>query len=300
MKTFKTLLMATTVLGLGAATAAHADIVVNTNTGAVVGTTADVDVNTKTDVKTDKVINADGSTTTTTTKTTYYTYDVNQNKTLDNDEFRTYTYTAVDMNRDGKIDSNEWNRYTNVWYTPVDMTYDTSRTFVGYDVDGDGFIETEEYAKAYDNKLYTAWDADGDGVIGLNEYNNMTTKTTYYMYDINNDNMLDNDEFRTYTYTAIDADRDGMIDNTEWDTYTTTWYEPLDVKYDTSRTFVGYDLNGNGYIESDEYAKAYDPSLYSAWDANANGTVEFDEYSTVTTTYHDHDNDGVYEWITVQ
>ena len=306
MKSLKTLLVATTVLGLGFATTAQADTRINTTTETTLGTpVANTNVNTATN---------------TDVNTTNYFYDKNNNGMMDRDEYVTYSYTTIDYDGDGMIDETEWNDYTTTWYEPIDATYDNTRTFTSYDVNSDGYIETSEYEDAVDYNVYTSWDSNGDGVIDTTEYKTFTTayadmdtnnrytwdrtnsdvKTTNYFFDKNNNGMMDRDEYVVYSYTTIDYNNDNMIDETEWNKYTTSWYEPYNMKYDNSRTFVSYDVDGDGYIEASEYEKAVDYDVYTSWDTDNDGMVDTTEYDRMTTTYHDSDKDGVYEWVTVQ
>lgn len=128
-----------------------------------------------------------------------------------------------------------------------------------------------------------------------------TTKTTTdtYKFDTNSNGILDEDEYVTYSYHVIDYDRDGRVNNTEWNKYTTFWYEPYKVEMDPEvTTFVSYDVDGDGFIDTAEYSKAYDMNIYHAWDMDKSGSVDMVEYKSMTTTYHDLDKDGVYDWVT--
>lgn len=129
--------------------------------------------------------------------------------------------------------------------------------------------------------------------------NTTRTTTDIYKFDSNQNGVLDENEYITYSYTMIDHDGDGMIDDVEWNDYTEIWYEPVEIKPD-SATFTSYDLDGDGYIDVTEYENAYDVDLYQAWDVNNDGHVRMSEYETITTTYHDLDNDGLYEWATIE
>ncbi len=139
---------------------------------------------------------------------------------------------------------------------------------------------------------------------GISDSSNTTTTTTttttrYYTYDINQDMNMDQNEYVTHSYRLIDYDRDGRVDRTEWNKYTTVFYQPIGLTAEPARVdFVGYDVNGDGFIDTTEYTKAYDVKVYEAWDADRNGVVDAAEYQKVTTTYHDFDNDGIYDWVT--
>ena len=124
------------------------------------------------------------------------------------------------------------------------------------------------------------------------------TVTDTYKFDANENGILDQNEYVAYSYTMIDHDGDGLIDDVEWNDYTTIWYEPVDVEPDNER-FTAYDLDGDGYIDTTEYEQAYDADLYEAWDSDNDGTVRMSDYETITRTYHDLDNDGLYDWVTV-
>lgn len=125
------------------------------------------------------------------------------------------------------------------------------------------------------------------------------TITDTYKFDANQNGILDQDEYVAYSYTMIDHDGDGLIDDVEWDDYTTIWYEPLDVK-PRGDSFASFDLNSDSYIDATEYQQAYDANLYQAWDSDNDGTIRMSDYETITRTYHDLDNDGLYDWVTVE
>lgn len=125
------------------------------------------------------------------------------------------------------------------------------------------------------------------------------TITDTYKFDTNQNGILDEDEYVAYSYTMIDHDGDGVIDEVEWHDYTTIWYEPVNVT-PRSGSFASFDLNGDGYIDATEYQQAYDVNLYRAWDSNNDGTVRMSDYEAMTRTYYDLDNDGLYEWVTVE
>lgn len=126
-----------------------------------------------------------------------------------------------------------------------------------------------------------------------------TTKT--YRDQIVPSMQMNRDQYVVYSYEMIDYDHDGMIDDGEWRDYTTIWYQPYDIHHDhETHTFVSYDVNGDGYIDSTEYNNAYDVDLFTAWDVDNSGTIDAKEYTTVTTTYRDLDKDGVYDWVSVK
>lgn len=127
-----------------------------------------------------------------------------------------------------------------------------------------------------------------------------TTVTDVYQYDTNQNSYMDQDEYVVYSYTKIDHNGDGLVDEIEWNDYTTHWYSPFQVKYDpVKQSFKSYDLNGDGRLDRSEYEKAYDVNIYQSWDSNKDGRVDKGEYETVTKTYYDLDNDGTYDWMTI-
>jgi hypothetical protein len=129
--------------------------------------------------------------------------------------------------------------------------------------------------------------------------NTTKTVTDTYKFDTNNNGILDEDEYVIHSYTMIDHDGDGMIDDVEWKDYNTHWYGPVGLK-PRSESFTAYDLNADGYLDGTEYQQAYDADLYRAWDTDKDGVVRTSDYEAMTTTYHDLDNDGLYEWVTVE
>jgi len=127
-----------------------------------------------------------------------------------------------------------------------------------------------------------------------------TTTTDVYQFDTNQNTYMDQDEYVVYSYTKIDHNGDGLVDEIEWNDYTNYWYSPLPIKHDpVKQSFVSYDLNGDGRLDRSEYEKAYDVNIYQSWDSNKDGRVDMSEYQTITKTYYDLDNDGIYEWMTI-
>ncbi len=161
----------------------------------------------------------------------------------------------------------------------------------GANVNLDNAVKVDTQTDVVTDKVY-----NNDGEIVAT--NTTKTVTDTYKFDANNNGILDQDEYVTYSYTMIDRDDDGVVDDVEWNDYTKLWYQPVDVK-PRADAFVSYDVDGDGYIDATEYKKAYDVNLYNSWDANSDGSVQMSEYQTMTTTYHDLDNDGLYEWVTV-
>lgn len=108
-------------------------------------------------------------------------YDRDDDNQLNNREFATYTFYTIDTNNDNRISEAEWDQYTNDWYDPIDLSYDSTNDFQDYDMDNDGYIETSEYGNAYDYDLFSSWDMDNDGFIETVEYDDRVN--TYYDYD---------------------------------------------------------------------------------------------------------------------
>lgn len=151
---------------------------VNVDAG-VAGVTTSKETNTTTSVESGNSIETQ---TTTTNEYNFTSYDSDKDGMLEEPEYVQYSYKVIDYNQDTKVDQDEWKYYTQVWYQPYEnVKPDTTRTFVTYDVNGDGFIDVAEYQKSYDKNLYTAWDVDHDGMIEPSEYN--TTVKSYVVID---------------------------------------------------------------------------------------------------------------------
>ncbi|MCD8497431.1 MAG: EF-hand domain-containing protein [Alphaproteobacteria bacterium] len=88
------------------------------------------------------------------------------------------------------------------------------------------------------------------------------TTRTYIEYDANSDTYLEKKEFINYSYNVVDSNHDGKVDATEWTQYKTTFYEPIDIKMTVDPEFTYYDMDKDGFIDSNEYVKTYDTALF--------------------------------------
>ena len=122
------------------------------------------------------------------------------------------------------------------------------------------------------------------------------TQTTFVEYDKNGDGVMDDSEFEKYSYNMIDYDHDGKISNDEWNYYNSVWFKPYTENVVESKTFIGYDKDGNGFIEPSEYEAAYEPTIYTYWDVDGDGMVDMVEYKNATNSYVTYDTKHYYVW----
>lgn len=94
-----------------------------------------------------------------------------QNETLDYDD----AYGMIDDNHDGNVSQTEFTEY-----------FTTTDYFIGWDVDGDGQLSTDEVA--------TGLDANDDGMIDDNELE----VVLFRVYDANNDEIIKSDEWTEF------------------------------------------------------------------------------------------------------
>jgi Ca2+-binding EF-hand superfamily protein len=119
---------------------------------------------------------------------------------------------------------------------------------------------------------------------------------TYIEYDANKDTYMEKQEFVNYSYHLVDNNHDGKIDGNEWTQYKTTFYQPVDIKMTVDPEFTYYDMNKDGFIDDNEYLKTYDTALFKGWDKDGNGYVDADEYDRITGIYRNADTGKLYAW----
>ncbi len=106
-----------------------------------------------------------------------------------------------------------------------------------FDVDGDGWIEKEEFRTVFVANFWNDWN------------------------NVDND-YLDDEDFYTFNYKLIDIDNDDLLTLDEW-TYGCNYYYG-DYLVDD---FDAYDIDGDGFLEYVEYYDVlYDTDYYVAWD----------------------------------
>jgi hypothetical protein len=102
--------------------------------------------------------------------------DVNRSGYLENGEYKSYAFGKADWDNDGYLEDSEWVAYTEVYYDPWELEYES---YTQYDTDGDGFIDRTEFNEVPTVGLYDAWDYDNDNLINDNDWDKVTT----YYYD---------------------------------------------------------------------------------------------------------------------
>lgn len=107
---------------------------------------------------------------------TFEDIDVDKSGYLEDGEYQSYAFGRADWDNDGYLEDTEWARYTEVYYDPWDLQYET---YTQYDTDGDGFIDRSEFNAVPVTDLWDAWDYDNDNLIGDNDWDQVTV----YYYD---------------------------------------------------------------------------------------------------------------------
>lgn len=96
----------------------------------------------------------------------YATWDGNQNRRLERNEFYGGVYNVWDMDRDGRVNEDEYNRAWGTWGRGLDRI-----DFARFDRNRDRFIDREEFGAGWgDGGLYERWDADRGGWLAENEF----------------------------------------------------------------------------------------------------------------------------------
>ncbi len=110
-------------------------------------------------------------------------------------------------------------------------------------------------------------------------------------YDRNGDGMLEEDEFKTYTFSRWDTDGDGFLGDEEWNYYTNLWYAQH--PQTQRQTYVYWDKDKNGKLDASELdTLVSETKLYSIWDTNQDGKVDNEEYAQASFKIYDRNNDG--------
>lgn len=128
------------------------------------------------------------------------------------------------------------------------------------DLDGDGYYDMEEYSKMY-SKGYNDWDIDGSGQIDPNEF----FDGTYNRLDLDGDGKLTDQEWRV-AYPEME----GLIPDDPTENYSREIFRERIGKTDY---FNRYDLNEDGFVDSEEMNKA----AFIRLDVNGDGRLDAGE-----------------------
>ena len=116
----------------------------------------------------------------------FKSFDANDDRRIDDNEFRTGFYDRFDRNNDDRIVEAEYDRYGEGVFG------DNVSDFDALDANDDAYLDSDEFNIVLDDAgLYDSWDADGDGYLVDNE-----------LYD--------------GTYGTLDTDRDGVYTEAEY------------------------------------------------------------------------------------
>lgn len=107
---------------------------------------------------------------------TFEDIDVDRSGFLENGEYLDYAFGRADWDNDGYLEETEWAKYTETYYDPYELEYES---YTYYDTDGDGFIDRSEFNEVPTTDLYDAWDYDEDELIDADDWDEVTV----YYYD---------------------------------------------------------------------------------------------------------------------
>lgn len=144
-------------------------------------------------------------------------------------------YDEFDTNNDNRIDENEFNDEYRDYFSE-------------WDSDTDGEVNENEFYET----TYNRTDKDQDGYLSENEwdegnenmYGDYLSSNNFDDYDANNDNEIDNREFKSGFENE---------NNSFFEIYDENSDNGLDSQELTDSAFDSWDMNGNGFIESEEY-----------------------------------------------
>ncbi len=107
---------------------------------------------------------------------TFEDLDVDRSGYLENGEYQAYAFGMADWDNDGYLEETEWAKYTELYYDPYELDYDS---YSYYDTDGDGFIDRSEFNEITTTELFDVWDYDDDSYVDEGDWDRVTA----YYYD---------------------------------------------------------------------------------------------------------------------
>ena len=220
-------------------------------------------------------------------------------------------FALYDVDGDGLIRDKEFELSDN---------YDEYET-TDYDINGDGALDLQEFAKWYDGPLeeedmkavFEHIDEDGSGFLSASELLKWLNdegfgeeaqfiKVIVRGYDANSDGFLDQKEFETfmtdededdaidrYLFTVADRDGDGVVDKGEYAAISSQFGFGL-TEGELEGEMLEFDADGNGVWSLPEFVRALnDPSSdeedtkleFQAYDMDGDGFVTETELSTL-------------------
>lgn len=119
-------------------------------------------------------------------------WDADGDGFLDEEEFSTTTFGNTDADDDDLVSEEEWDIGT----TGMFGNYVDEEDFDAWDVDGDGFLEYDEWNTGFaDTEWFTTYDADATGTITETEWD----EGLFGDWDTDDDDMVNLDEYRAYS-----------------------------------------------------------------------------------------------------
>lgn len=107
---------------------------------------------------------------------TFTEMDVDKSGYVDEGEYKSYAFGRADWDNDGYLEKTEWASYTENYYDPYELEYES---YTYYDTDGDGYIDRSEFNDYPTAGLFDEWDYDEDDQIGDADWD----KVTAHYYD---------------------------------------------------------------------------------------------------------------------
>ena len=128
------------------------------------------------------------------------------------------------------------------------------------DLDGDGFYDMEEFSKIY-SKGYNDWDIDRSGQLDRDEF----FDATYNRLDLDGNGKLSAQEWR-----SADPQMEGLIPDEPNNPPSRAIFREQIGK---SNYYGNYDLNGDGFVDSEELNQ----SSFNRLDLNRDGRLDSKE-----------------------